>query len=82
MYSSFASSGLISLAAISRSATTGFFIAVAIDQRLGAAGELAGAEGRDQNQIETVRHLVHAIFNGNARHTGESLGWGGRPGNL
>src|SRR5688500_2416296 len=48
-------------------------VAVAIDGQLGAAGNLPRPLGRKQHQIEPVRDLVDAIFDGNARHEAAPL---------
>jgi hypothetical protein len=39
-----------------------------VDGQLGAARNLARALRREKNQVEPVRDLVDAIFDGNARH--------------
>src|SRR5438874_8961608 len=45
------------------------FVAVAINHGLGAAGQLASAIGRKENEVESVRDLIDAIFNGDACHS-------------
>ena len=44
------------------------FVAVAVDQRLGAARKLPGPVGREQHEIKAVGNLVDTVFNGYARH--------------
>ena len=45
-------------------------VAVALEREFGAARNLARALGGEQNEIEPIRDLVDAIFDGNARHLG------------
>ena len=45
-------------------------VAIPLQKGLSAAGQLPGAECGIQNEIEAVRHLIDAIFNGNAGHFG------------
>ena len=42
--------------------------AVALDERLGAARQLAGAVCREQHEVEAVGNLVDTVFYGNACH--------------
>ncbi len=62
------SSGTVS-SAISRSATTGF-LSLSRSSVSGAPdGDVARPLRREQHQLEAVRHLDDAIFDGNARHS-------------
>ena len=54
--------------AISRSATTGFLSLSRSMRQLLAAAQVAGALGGQQNQLEAVRDLLDAVFDGDARH--------------
>jgi hypothetical protein len=47
-------------------------VAVAVHQRIGAAGELARPVAGQKHQIEAVRNLVDAVLDGHAGH-GKSL---------
>ena len=48
----------------------GVFVAIAINGQLRTARNLACALCGEQNEIEPVRDLIDAIFNGNARQVG------------
>ena len=55
--------------AISRSATTGFLSLSRSTVSGDAGGERPGAVRREHDELEAVRHLVDAVFNGYAGHT-------------
>ncbi len=46
----------------------GVLVAVAIDQQVGAARNLAGPLRGEQDEVEPVGNLVDAIFDGDASH--------------
>ena len=46
---------------------------IAVDQQLGAIGNLAGTVSGSQGEVETVGNTLEAIVNGNAGHGRKSL---------
>jgi hypothetical protein len=51
-------------------------IAVAVNKRLCAAGQLTSTMRGHENEIEAIRYLIDTIFNGNASHTDPHKGAG------
>ena len=55
-------------AASSRRAIDGRLVAVDLDLRRAAHGDLAGATGRDQRQVEAIGNTFQAVIDGYAGH--------------
>ena len=61
----------------------GVLVVVAVERQLLPPGQVAGALGGEQHQLETVGNLLDAVFDGHARHAPNScwdseLPWDGK----